>query len=90
MLCLVMYDVPENKIRVKVADTCLDYGLQRVQFSAFAGNLSRNRQEEMMLKIRRRVGKHDANVRLFAINERDARLQKEVIVNGYALGQRDG
>ena len=88
MLCLVMYDIPQNKVRVKVADICLDYGLQRVQFSAFMGDLSRNRQEELMLKIRRRVGRADANVRLFALGEREAKLQKEVIVNGYALGQR--
>ena len=88
MQCLVMYDIPQTKIRVKVADICLDYGLQRVQFSVFTGDLSRNRQEELMLKIRRRVGRHDANVRLFALGEREARLQKEVIVNGYALGQR--
>ena len=88
MLCLVMYDIPQNKVRVKVADICLDYGLQRVQFSAFMGDLSRNRQEELMLKIRRRVGRADANVRLFALGEREAKLQKEVIVNGYALGRR--
>ncbi|MCW5853319.1 MAG: CRISPR-associated endonuclease Cas2 [Anaerolineae bacterium] len=88
MLCLVMYDIPQNKVRVKVADICLDYGLQRVQFSAFMGDLSRNRQEEMMLKIRRRVGRADANVRLIALGEREAKLQKEVIVNGYALGRR--
>ena len=88
MLCLVMYDIPQTKVRVKVADICLDYGLQRVQFSAFMGDLSRNRQEELMLKIRRRVGRADANVRLFALGERETRLQKEVIVNGYALGRR--
>lgn len=88
MLCLVMYDIPQNKVRVKVADICLDYGLQRVQFSAFMGDLSRNRQEELMLKIRRRVGRADANVRLFALGEREAKLQKEVIVNGYTLGRR--
>ena len=86
MLCIVVYDIPETKIRTKVADTCLDYGLKRIQFSAFMGNLSRNRQEEMLLKMKRRVGKYDANIHLFAINEKDERLHKEVIVNGYRLG----
>lgn len=89
MLCLVVYDIPETKVRIKVADTCLDYGLKRIQFSAFMGDLSRNRQEEMLLKIRRRVGKRDANVHLFAISERDTHLHKEIITNGYRLGQRD-
>ena len=89
MLCIVVYDIPETKIRVKVADTCLDYGLRRIQFSAFIGDLSRNRQEEMLLKMRRRVGKHDANIHLFAMCEKDERLHKEVMVNGYCLGARN-
>ena len=87
MLCLVVYDIPDNRVRTKVADICLDYGLQRIQFSAFLGELNRNRQEELLLKIRRKVGKRDANVRLFAIGDKDRPLQKEVIVNGYRLGQ---
>ncbi len=88
MMCLVVYDIPETPIRTKVADICLDYGLQRIQFSAFLGDLNRNRQEELLLKIRRRIGRHDANVQLFAIGERDVRYHKEVITNGYVLGQR--
>lgn len=87
MLCLLMYDIPNDRVRTKVADICLDYGLQRIQYSAFMGDLNRNRQEELLMKIRRKIGKRDANVRLFAVGEKESRLQKEVIVNGYSLGR---
>ena len=57
MKCLLIYDIPEDKIRNKVAAFCLDYGLDRVQFSAFSGELSSNHQEELMLKLQRKLGK---------------------------------
>jgi hypothetical protein len=33
--CLVVYDISNDAIRGKVADDCLDYGLSRIQPSAF-------------------------------------------------------
>ena len=83
MQCLLLYDIPDNKIRAKVADICLDYGLERIQYSTFLGDLSRNRQEEILQKMRRRVGQACANVQLFPICERDLRSHKELVVNDY-------
>lgn len=76
MTSLVIYDIPDDRLRTKVADICKDYGLQRIQYSAFMGELSHNRQEELLQKIKRRVGKKDADVQLFMICERDVRLRK--------------
>ena len=52
--CLLLYDIPDDRVRTKVADFCLDYGLDRLQYSAFLGRLSANHQEELMLKIERK------------------------------------
>jgi CRISPR-associated protein Cas2 len=52
MHVLLVYDIVEDQRRTKIADACLDYGLDRIQYSAFAGVLTRNHQEELMLKIR--------------------------------------
>ena len=30
---VLIYDIEEDKIRNRVADICLDYGLERIQFS---------------------------------------------------------
>jgi CRISPR-associated protein Cas2 len=50
---LLIYDISEDRLRAKVADTCKDYGLKRVQYSAFFGFLTQNYVEELQKKIRR-------------------------------------
>jgi CRISPR-associated protein Cas2 len=86
MKCLLVYDIPDDGVRAKVADICLDYGLERIQYSAFLGELAHNRQEELLQKIRRKVGKKDANVQIFPICDKDLKLRKELVVGGYGLG----
>lgn len=73
MKCLLVYDIPNDGARTKVADFCLDYGLERIQYSAFQGDLARTHQEELMLKIKKRMGKLPGNVQLFPICEKDWR-----------------
>ena len=70
MRCLLIYDIAHDGIRTKVADACLDYGLERIQYSAFFGELSHIHQRELLLKIKRRIGKHGANVQLFPLDEK--------------------
>ncbi|MBX6773568.1 MAG: CRISPR-associated endonuclease Cas2, partial [Chloroflexi bacterium] len=56
MRCLVIYDISENRARLRVAEICLDYGLLRVQYSAFLGHLTRAQQVELMRRVRRELG----------------------------------
>ena len=74
---LLIYDIPDDGIRTKVADACLDYGLDRIQYSAFLGQLSTTHQEELMLKIEKKLGGRSGKVSLIPICERDwsARLE---------------
>ncbi|MBS1968298.1 MAG: CRISPR-associated endonuclease Cas2 [Chloroflexi bacterium SZAS-1] len=69
MQCLVIYDIPNDRARQKVADACLDYGLQRVQFSAFTGDLTRAQQRALFVELQHRLGRRDGNVQLFALDE---------------------
>jgi len=69
--CLLLYDIPDDRIRTKVADICLDYGLDRIQYSAFVGRLSANHQEELMLKIQQRIGTAPAKVHLIPVCKQD-------------------
>ena len=71
MQCLLVYDISDDRVRAKVADACLDYGLDRIQFSAFLGNLARTHQEELLLKIGKQLGAKPGNVQLFPICEKD-------------------
>lgn len=79
MRCLVVYDIPNDRVRTKVADCCLDYGLDRIQYSAFLGDLARTHQEELMLKARRVLGKREGKIQLFVICEKDWGQRLEVV-----------
>lgn len=70
MRYLLIYDISHDGTRNKVADVCLDYGLERIQYSAFLGQLTSAHQRELLLKIRRRLGNHGANIQLFPLDER--------------------
>jgi CRISPR-associated protein Cas2 len=70
MRYLLIYDIAHDGVRTKVADVCLDYGLERIQYSAFMGELSHVHQRELFLKIERRIGKYAANIQLFPIDEK--------------------
>nr|MBC7245038.1 CRISPR-associated endonuclease Cas2 [Chloroflexota bacterium] len=71
MRCVVVYDIPDDRVRTRVADVCLDYGLERIQFSAFQGSLEPFYQEELLLKAKKKVGNKEANIQVFPICERD-------------------
>ena len=48
MLTWVVYDISKDRTRTKIADRCLDFGLQRVQKSVFLGDIPPNRVEEII------------------------------------------
>lgn|SRR5690606_37408821 len=70
MQVLLVYDIVHNGQRSKVANACLDYGLDRVQYSAFSGSLSRTHQEELMLRIKAIIGDGAARVHLYPIDQK--------------------
>ena len=41
MLFLIIYDITNDRLRNRIADTLKDYGLDRIQYSAFLGFLKR-------------------------------------------------
>ncbi|MBI2891856.1 MAG: CRISPR-associated endonuclease Cas2 [Nitrospirae bacterium] len=80
MLTLAVYDIEQDRIRAKIADICKDYGLERIQFSAFMGRLSRNRREELFLKLTGRLGDTPGQILVVPICEKDARAVQEKTV----------
>jgi len=71
MHALLIYDISDDKKRAKIADACLDYGLDRIQYSAFYGDISRNLSEELFLKSKNILGKKPGKIQLILINETD-------------------
>lgn len=59
MLYWVIYDISSNAKRLAVSERCKDFGLLRVQKSAFLGTLSKNRAEMLAIKIKGIIGEGD-------------------------------
>jgi CRISPR-associated protein Cas2 len=84
---LVIYDCEKDRIRTKVSETCLDYGLERIQFSAFLGRLSRSMREELFLKLCHFLDDSPARILVQPICEADVQAQRLKEVNAHLLGK---
>ena len=67
MLYLVIYDIECDKIRGKVANACANFGMERLQYSAFWGDLSDNRCEELVLRCQELMGEEPGRLHVFPI-----------------------
>jgi CRISPR-associated protein Cas2 len=68
---VVLYDIEEDRLRKRASDICLDYGLERIQFSAFFGKLNRNRRQELAMKLKNEMGDEAARIRMIPVCEAD-------------------
>lgn len=78
MHLLLIYDIANDRIRGRVANACLDYGLDRIQLSAFYGQLSRTNQEELILRVKSLLGQESGNVQLIPISAADWNKRLEI------------
>lgn len=76
---LVIYDIANDKVRTKVGEACKDYGLERIQYSAFLGDINHNRRGELRQRLRRTLGEYDGNIQMYPLCEKDIRLKVEII-----------
>lgn len=71
MALIVMYDIEENKIRNRVIDILKDYGLERIQYSVFGGELNKNMREEMVIEIKRFMRDKKGDIQVVLVNNED-------------------
>ncbi len=90
MNCIVIYDITSTRIRNKIADLCMDYGLNRIQYSAFAGVLLRTHQEELIKRAAARLGKHAGRIYLYCIGEREWQQRLEHVSKGDSQAPAEG
>jgi len=79
MQTLVIYDVADVTLRNRVIDVLEDYGLERIQYSAFLGDLSYNRREEMCQRLEDTVADGAARLHVVTLCDRDYRSVREII-----------
>lgn len=78
MLTWIIYDITKDKTRNRVAKLCKDYGLYRVQKSAFLGDMNRNQIDELVLKCKELVNLELDSVYIFPMCEDDFRKVKMI------------
>jgi len=62
LLIYVFYDIQNDKVRLRVGERCKDYGLQRIQNSAFSGALPSRQRDKLFNEINLIIG--DSSARL--------------------------
>jgi CRISPR-associated protein Cas2 len=88
LLTFVVYDIEDDRVRVRIANACKDYGLERVQYSAFCGSLDPSRRSELFARLADTLGKETGKVLVLPVCEKDAQAKREIL-NEPAAG-RDG
>ena len=69
MHILVIYDITPDNIRFKVANICKDFGLVRIQKSAFLGVLTSERRKELKIRLEKAIKGVKGNIQIFQIPE---------------------
>jgi CRISPR-associated protein Cas2 len=70
---IVLYDIRDDRLRTRVSEACLDYGLERIQYSAFQGQLSRNKRQELFLRLRAILEDRAGKILVQPVCEKDAK-----------------
>jgi CRISPR-associated protein Cas2 len=79
VLTLVIYDIEDDRIRTRVASACKDYGLERIQYSAFRGPLSATKRSELWARLADELGKEAGRMLVLPVCEKDAEAMREVV-----------
>ncbi len=66
---VVAYDIPDDRRRLKVMNTLLDYGGARVNYSVFECMLPINKYKKMKTTIAEIIDKKEDNVRYYTLCE---------------------
>ncbi|MBS7288763.1 MAG: CRISPR-associated endonuclease Cas2 [Candidatus Freyarchaeota archaeon] len=69
MKYLIIYDVTDDRLRGLVAETLKDYGLHRVQYSAFVGNLTRSKLNSLIVDLEKLFDGSNENVQIYPLCE---------------------
>lgn len=78
MLVWVVYDIANDKIRNRTAKICKEYGLYRVQKSAFLGDMNRNQIDELVLRCKEIANEEKDSVYIFPMCDEDFRKVKMI------------
>jgi CRISPR-associated protein Cas2 len=74
----VIYDITDDNLRVLIAETLKDYGLQRIQYSAFIGGLRRDKLNSLLVDLKNLIKGLVENVQLYPVCDTCFKSRREV------------
>jgi len=77
MTLLIIYDIPSDRLRGRIAEICLDYGLARIQQSAFLGHFSLSLRKRFITELKTIILGVDTKLQVFQL---DSDWQKRQVV----------
>ena len=84
--CIVIYDIIDDNLRVLISETLKDYGLKRIQKSAFMGTLQKHFLNSLLTDLRKMVTVTADKVIVFSLCNFDFR---KITLIGQVLGEEE-
>ena len=79
MKTLVVYDIKSDKLRSKIAEILKDWGLTRIQYSAFIGELTPQERKDLAEYLKRLKLSSRDKIDIFPICVKDLKLHIRVV-----------
>ncbi len=88
MKVLVVYDIASDSLRNKVAEILKDFGLVRIQKSAFIGYLTSQERKDLEKVLSRKNLEGNDRIDIFPICDRDLRFHSRIKHDGVYYGEK--
>ncbi len=79
LLTFVVYDIADDRVRLRIANVCKDYGLDHIQYSVFSGPLDSTRRNEMFARLDDTLGGNEGKILMIQICEKDVAAKREIV-----------
>ena len=88
-MTLTIYDISDDKRRTALSKMLQDYGLRRIQYSGFLGDLNPNDREILSREVGRFVEAETDSVYIIPLCDRDAKTCRIVSKNKISIVDKD-
>lgn len=87
LLTIVLYDISHDRTRTKVSERCLDFGLERFQYSAFHGRMTGNRREELAIVLEDLISVYGGRITILPIADNEAARRIDIEISAPPIEQ---
>lgn len=88
MKVLVVYDITSDRLRNKISEALKDFGLVRIQKSAFIGELNSEERKDVENFLKRQPLEKNDRIDIFPICTRDLKVHVRIGPGGLMRGER--